>query len=187
MIAFWLFLRSLYDYGTSWCFFIIVAEDLWLGNFPMLPSWISLWLWYSLCPFYECETSCVFSMTVKLPGASLWLRCDTSLGLSCYDFMGSTWLWYFLGHHHNYSWKYFAYHSDIWYISSLYLRNEGLYEACIMSSIMRSESWNTVLKRILGSLYANRTFYVSVFCFVFLFCIKNYIGTQGEVCTVKGL
>ena len=32
----------------------------------------------------------------------------------------------------------------------------------------------------LGSPYANRTFYAFFF---FFFCIKNYIGTQGEVCT----
>ena len=30
-------------------------------------------------------------------------------------------------------------------------------------------------------------FFFFLFFFYLFFCIKNYIGTQGEVCTMKGL
>ena len=102
---------DLYDYGTSWGLFLIVVENLWLRNFLVLSMIVilpvsSLWLcllcdWHFLAPLFDC--------VVTPPWASVWLS----------HFLGSIWLRYFLGLLYNYSWKCFAYHSDIWYSQCL--------------------------------------------------------------------
>ena len=64
-------------------------------------------LWYFLEPLSDCDISLGLSMTLTLPGASLWLwnflgplyDCETSLGLSMIVKLpwASLWLWNFLG------------------------------------------------------------------------------------------
>ena len=111
----WHFLGPFFD-----CVLTVPSISPWVWHFLR-----SAWLWYFLVLLYNCSwrsmtgklpgaafldlsmivilpvsflwvwNSCVFSMTVKLPGASLWLRCDTSLGLSMtswvlYDY-GTSW------------------------------------------------------------------------------------------------